>query len=137
MTDVHIAVAGNWAVADDGIQWILQRYQGDRWRNVSFVRSPKDVLARCLREAGAMPDEATALLDRLPDRHQTWPESGSSRLNPKALPRAAKTPAAKRLPMTFGDFTVGPDHKWPGMYRVRMIRERFPDYYDEGEARAA
>jgi hypothetical protein len=44
----HIAVVGNWAVADDGLQWILQRQHGGRWRNVSFVRSDQ-------RRARSMP----------------------------------------------------------------------------------
>ena len=43
MTDQIFAVVGDWAVASDGIQWILQRRQGVQWRAVSFVRSTGDI----------------------------------------------------------------------------------------------
>ena len=86
MTELaQIDAVGDYAIIDDGIQWIVQRYQGGRWRNVSFVRSTKDALARCLREAEASASEANALLARLPNHHRTWPEAGSRRLNPKTL----------------------------------------------------
>jgi hypothetical protein len=52
----------------------VQRRRGDQWQNISFVRSTKKVLARCLQEAGATSAEAAALLDPLPDRHKTCPD---------------------------------------------------------------
>ena len=88
MTELaQIDAVGDYAIIDDGIQWIVQRYQGGRWRNVSFVRSTKDALARCLREAEASASEANALLARLPNHHRTYLEAGSRRLNPKTLSR--------------------------------------------------
>ena len=96
---------GDYAVIDDGIQWILRRYQGGRWRDISFVRSTKDVLARCLREAEAPAAEANALLDGLPNQHRTWPEAGSRRLNPKTLSRAYSV--AKTLPATLAPALLG------------------------------
>jgi hypothetical protein len=65
--------AGKWAIADDGYQWIVQRRRGDQWHAISFVRSTKNVLARCLREVGATLAETMALLASLPDRHKTCP----------------------------------------------------------------
>jgi hypothetical protein len=66
MTDRVFATAGNWAVASDGIQWSLCYRCNDRgrvyWRPVSFVRSTKDVLARCMREKGVVADVARQLL---------------------------------------------------------------------------
>jgi len=51
--DRQIAVLDGWAIATDGIQWILQRARGDgRWRPVSFVRTSKAALCRCCHEAG-------------------------------------------------------------------------------------
>jgi hypothetical protein len=38
--------AGDWAIADDGHQWIVQRRRGGQWQNISFVRSTKKVLKR-------------------------------------------------------------------------------------------
>jgi hypothetical protein len=56
----QIARVGVWAIATDGIQWIVQRYRGHYWRPLKFVRSTKTVLARCLREAGATAIETDA-----------------------------------------------------------------------------
>jgi hypothetical protein len=62
MTERQIAIVGLWAIATDGVQWIVQRYRGGRWRNISFIHSTRTVLARCLHEAGATPAEIHALL---------------------------------------------------------------------------
>lgn len=67
--DRQIATAGAWSVASDGVQWILQRRKGvDQrtglavWAGVSFVRSTKDILARCMKERGTPPEDAERLL---------------------------------------------------------------------------
>jgi hypothetical protein len=54
MTDRVFAIAGDWAVGADELQWILFRRQKGNtpWRGVSFVRSSRDILARCMREKG-------------------------------------------------------------------------------------
>jgi hypothetical protein len=69
MSDTAITTSGNWSVATDGIQWILRKRAGtDRrtgkpvWNPVSFVHSTKDILARCMRERGCPPEDATRLL---------------------------------------------------------------------------
>jgi len=67
--DQQIIAQGRWAIATDGVQWILQRRRGDRWQNLSFVRTTRDILARCMREKGASAGEMTFLAG-LPDRFQ-------------------------------------------------------------------
>jgi hypothetical protein len=76
--------AGNWAIADDGHQWIVRQRRGDQWQAVSFVRSTKEVLARCLHEAGATSAEVIALLDPLPDRHKTCPDGYGVRFSARS-----------------------------------------------------
>ena len=78
MTDKQIAVSGDWALASDSVQWVLQRsrYKDNRlnWRPVSFVRTSKDILARCMREKGTPPADAERLLDGLLDHFEDAPE---------------------------------------------------------------
>lgn len=56
MTDRIFATAGDWAVGADELQWMLMRRRTRRaesyWQPVSFVRSTRDILARCMREKG-------------------------------------------------------------------------------------
>ena len=68
----QIVARGRWAIATDGVQWILQRRRGDRWESLSFVRTTRDILARCMRQKGVRPDEM-GLLAGLPDRFQDGP----------------------------------------------------------------
>jgi hypothetical protein len=74
IADRQFAVSGRWALASDRLQWILQRKRSGRppWRAVSFVRSTKDILARCMSENGATPDEIHSLLAGLPDTFDRW-----------------------------------------------------------------
>jgi hypothetical protein len=101
-TGHQIVVAGRWAITDGGIQWILQRRAGAQWQNISFVRSTKNILARCLRESGATPAEASAILDSLPDRHATWSEGYGIRFKPEGGPShvSPETNAAIPTPCT-------------------------------------
>jgi hypothetical protein len=81
MTDQTFAVAGDWAIASDGIQWILQRRRSQRlggWKPVSFVRSSRIVLARCMRENGTDEDTARLLLSGLPDTFDHWKTNHAS-----------------------------------------------------------
>lgn len=71
-TDKQFKTSGRWALASDGLQWILQRQTGGRWNALSFVRSTKNVLARCMREKGTPPDDARRLLDGLPATFDEW-----------------------------------------------------------------
>ena len=76
MADRVFAIEGDWAVASDGVQWMLcrrhPRKRGDTWDPVSFVRSSRDVLARCMRENGVMDGTAVFLLSGLPDTFDQW-----------------------------------------------------------------
>jgi hypothetical protein len=69
MPETQIVAVGQWAVAIDGAQWILQKRLGTRgkWYPVSFVRSTKAILARCMRENGVEPQVAEKLLASLPE----------------------------------------------------------------------
>jgi hypothetical protein len=70
------ATAGDWALASDGLQWILlrrhRRRSGDGWDAISFVRTSKDILARCMREKGMEAGVARLLLGGLPDTFEEW-----------------------------------------------------------------
>jgi hypothetical protein len=76
LTDRVFREAGNWALASDGVQWMLVkrhvRKDGDSWDPVSFVRSTKFILARCMREKGVEPGTAVILLQGLPDTFDEW-----------------------------------------------------------------
>jgi hypothetical protein len=76
MTDRVFATSGDWALGSDGVQWMLMRRhprkRGDSWDPVSFVRSTRDVLARCMREKGLEPGTAAQLLSGLPDSFDEW-----------------------------------------------------------------
>jgi hypothetical protein len=95
MIDGQIAVVGRWAIASDGIQWIVQRLHGGRWRNISFVRSTRDILARCLREAGAGAADIDALLVDLPARFEPLLEAGAAW---QRSIKSSEVPAAPRSP---------------------------------------
>jgi hypothetical protein len=72
------------ALGADDLQWILYRANGrDRvidpplelkyWRAISFVRSTKAILMRCIREAGCVPLCRAALaLESYPDTFDAW-----------------------------------------------------------------
>jgi hypothetical protein len=75
-TDRQIAVCGDWAVAADPLQWILQRRYVSKgqpaWRAVSFVSSHKAILERVMREKGVPPEDARHLLKDLPSTFAEW-----------------------------------------------------------------
>jgi hypothetical protein len=60
----QFAISGNWALGADGLQWILYRRRSEKrggWEALSFVRTSRDILARCMREKGC-PDADSAVL---------------------------------------------------------------------------
>jgi hypothetical protein len=85
--DKRFRVVGDWSLASDGIQWVLQR----NGQALSFVRTTKSILARCMVEKETPPDIAERLLDGLPDDFEAWHE----RFDPKDYLPA--TPAAKTV----------------------------------------
>jgi hypothetical protein len=61
------------ALGEDDLQWILFRKRGADWRGISFVRSTKAILLRCIREADCKPvPEAFDALERLPTTFDVW-----------------------------------------------------------------
>jgi hypothetical protein len=72
--DKQFRVAGRWALASDGVQWVIQRQNGKRWEAVKFIHSTKAHLASRMR--GMMPPEdAERLLEGLPDTFDEWFEA--------------------------------------------------------------
>jgi hypothetical protein len=86
-TDRQFRMSGRWALASDGIQWVLQRGKGKQWEGVKFFRSTKAHLAYRMRQM--MPaEDAERLLDGLPDTFDEW------RLANEAFFETAETKAA-------------------------------------------
>jgi hypothetical protein len=73
MADRIIREIEDWALASDGVQWELLRRMGEKnWRAVSFVRSTRDILERCMREKGVGAAQARFMLDGLPDTYDQY-----------------------------------------------------------------
>jgi hypothetical protein len=70
--DRQFRIAGEWALASDDVQWMLQRKYGDSWRPIKFIRSTKAHLADRMREKGVPPEDMHTLLDGLPDTFDAW-----------------------------------------------------------------
>jgi hypothetical protein len=71
-TENLVITSSGWALAADGLQWILERKYRNRFQPVAFVRSSKDILARCMSEAGVSSDTAGELLKDLPPTFNEW-----------------------------------------------------------------
>jgi hypothetical protein len=82
MADRIFATAEGWALASDGVQWMLMRRTTEKrpnrepWQAGSFVRSERDILARCTREKGVGADAMRYLLSGLPSTFDEWKASG-------------------------------------------------------------
>ena len=75
MSERIFAISGDWALGADPLQWILYRRRSRTkggWSAVSFVRSTRTVLERCMREKGCSEDTARNLLAGLPDTFDAW-----------------------------------------------------------------
>ena len=70
--DNLVTTSSGWALAADGLQWILERKYRNRFQPVAFVRSSKDILARCMSEAGVPANTAGELLKDLPPTFNEW-----------------------------------------------------------------
>ena len=70
--DRQFRIAGEWALASDGVQWMLQRKKGDSWRPIKYIRSTKAHLADRMREKGVPPKAAAQLLKGLPETFDAW-----------------------------------------------------------------
>ena len=64
-----IALNRGWRVSEDELQWMLQRYQGGRWRDRSFCHT-REALLRCIREYCRFVDPIGLLqVEALPEWH--------------------------------------------------------------------
>ena len=70
--DRQFRVAGEWALASDDVQWMLQIKRGNSWRPIKYIRSTKAHLADRMREKGVPPEDMRTLLDGLPDTFDEW-----------------------------------------------------------------
>jgi hypothetical protein len=81
MSERQFAFSGQWALGADELQWILYRRRSrDRggWRGVSFVRSERVILERCMREKGVLEHDRAVLLAGPPETFDLWKASQSS-----------------------------------------------------------
>ena len=71
-------VGESWDLASDGLQWILRKsYKnkktGERmWRTLSFVRSSRYALWRCMLQAGVPGEAAMEACEKLPETFLEW-----------------------------------------------------------------
>jgi len=76
MADRLITTSNGWAVGADNLQWILYRqYESEAkfpWRAISFVRTQRSILERCMREKGCPQSVRAILLAGLPDTFDQW-----------------------------------------------------------------
>jgi hypothetical protein len=72
MSRIKPFVTTGWALSSDGIQWILQKRKGNAWEGLSYVRSTKEILARCMREKEVPPEDQRRLLANLPETFDEW-----------------------------------------------------------------
>jgi len=80
-----ITIFRDWAVGADRLQWILYRRRSKAkggWAPMSFVRSTRNVLERCMREKGCPDGDRARLLAGLPPTFDAWLESSKSRSQP-------------------------------------------------------
>ena len=70
--DKQFRVSGRWALASDGIQWVIQRQNGpNSWQAVKFIHTDKAWLEYRLRQL-APAEDAEQLLEGLPDTFDRW-----------------------------------------------------------------
>jgi hypothetical protein len=147
-----IRIDGDWALAADRLQWILQRRHAGGWRPVSFVSSSKDILARCMREEGVPADAAQRVLASLPDTFAEWAHSHLEAVavrsgevpstcpypSRKSAPKnASRQPTGPAKPQPKLDPRLVPDPNWPGLYRIRKPDGSLTDMVNLTRARDA
>ncbi|MCQ4188583.1 hypothetical protein [Methylocystis suflitae] len=82
---IFLRLGPNGALGADNLQWIIYRAVSEQppaldatltakdWQPVSYVRSDKDILMRCIREKGVcLSDEARATLEDFPETFDEW-----------------------------------------------------------------
>ena len=94
---IFLRLGLNGALGADEVQWVLYHlvhtdkpragsaWQGVQWKAVSYVRSTKRILARCIREKGIdLSQEGQAALDALADDFDSWKADPGRRGTPVA-----------------------------------------------------
>ena len=79
-----LTTSSGWALASDGLQWILQRRYGGQLRAVAFVRSSKDILTRCMNEKGVASGNRQRTPGTLPSTFNEWPPQANRAVLGKA-----------------------------------------------------
>jgi hypothetical protein len=87
-----IELGNGWRVAYDPLQWMLQRYQGGRWRDRSFCCTRAGLL-RCISEHCGEVDVTEVM--RLPEWH---PDRVAANAEAPALPVTPTEPVTGLLP---------------------------------------
>jgi hypothetical protein len=86
--DKQFRVSGDWALASDGAQWVIQKWEGKRWRNLKYIRSDKAWLTyRLTKTLKVPPTDAAKLLDGLPDAFDAWIEAVHDVFGKPRLPK--------------------------------------------------
>jgi hypothetical protein len=96
--DKQFRRADDWGLASDGVQWVLQRKNGKSWEGISFVRTLKAYLERCMCEKGVPPDAASQLLEGLPDTFEAWMNAQHDAVSRVERHPAADAPKSVMMP---------------------------------------
>ncbi len=96
--DKQFRVSGKWALASDGVQWVIQYQKNEnRWEAVKFIHSTKEWLAYRLGFLKVPPEDAEQLLEGLPDTFEEWRRqstgAGHDALGPQEPSVAVEEPA--------------------------------------------
>jgi hypothetical protein len=76
--DKQFRVSGRWALASDGIQWVIQRQNGpNSWQAVKFIHTGKAWLEYRLRQL-APAEDVERLLEGLPNTFGQWAAARAS-----------------------------------------------------------
>jgi hypothetical protein len=91
--DRQFRVSGSWALASDGVQWIIQKWAGNAWRGVKFIRSDKAWLEYRLRVTLKVPPaDADRLLAGLPSSFDEWKRAVHDVFGAPKLPNTQTAP---------------------------------------------
>jgi hypothetical protein len=88
---IFLRLNDNFALGADELQWILYKRHPrkggpDSWDGISFVRSTKALLLRCMREKGCFLDgTAATAVAALPDTFDAWKRAYSKESRPLEL----------------------------------------------------
>ena len=144
-TDRQFRVSGRWALASDGLQWVLQRRKGKQWEGVKFIRSTKAHLAYRMKGQGMPPEDVERLLDGLPDTFDEWNSNWASSeafLIDRVAPSRSPNPHHQRKEFSDGQSDRPETHlpscpaRESGRQRARIVPERLGKAAPEGTAEA-